>query len=112
MSGGPSRCKDVRTERAIVRLPQAQGIAVPKIGGIYNPGTDISRSFIGSDTTIEVKRRATGFAQLYDWLNDRDVLIGKADRQEPLVVVRMLLAAEIAKAATGTRTEYDKGRAA
>ena len=31
----------------------------------------ISMSFLGSDTTIEVKRRATGFAQLYDWLNDR-----------------------------------------
>jgi hypothetical protein len=60
---------------------QAQGIAVPKIVGIYNPGTDISISFLGSDTTIEVKRRATGFAQLYDWLNERDVIV-KADRRE------------------------------
>ena len=50
-----------------------------------------------SDTTIEVKRRANAFARLYDWLNDRDVLIGKANRQEPLVVLRMSLAAEIAK---------------
>ena len=64
---------------------------------------------VGSDTTIEVKRRATGFDQLYDWLNDRDVLIGKADRQEPLVVVRMSLAAVIAKAASA---ECDKGRTA
>jgi hypothetical protein len=40
------------------------------------------------------------------------VLIGKADWQEPLVVLRMSLAAEIAKAATGTCTECDKGRAA
>jgi hypothetical protein len=58
----------------------------------------ISMSFLGSDTTIEVKRRATGFAQLYDWLNDRDVLIVKADWQEPLVVLRISLAAEIAGA--------------
>ena len=65
---------------------------------MYNPGTDISMSFLGSDTTIEMKRRATGFAQLYDWLNDRDVLIGKADRQEPSVL-RMSLAVEIAKSA-------------
>jgi hypothetical protein len=65
---------------------------------MYNPATDISISFLGSDTTIEVKRRATGFAQLYDWLNDRDVLIGKADRQEPLVVPCVSLAAESAKA--------------
>ena len=88
--------ESTRMERAIVRVLQAQG-AVPKIGGIYNPGTDISMSFLGSDTTIEVKRGATGFAELYDWLNDRDMLIGKADRQEPLVVLRMSLAAEIAK---------------
>jgi hypothetical protein len=36
--------------------------------------------------------------QLYRWLNGRDVAILKADRQEPLVVLRMSLAAEIAKA--------------
>ena len=96
MSGRRSRDKGVRTERAIVRLLQAQGIAVPKIGGIYNPGTDISMSFLGSDTPIEVMLRATGFAQLYDRLNKRDMIV-KADRQEPSVVLRMSLAAEIAK---------------
>jgi hypothetical protein len=96
MSGRRSRDEAVRT---IVRLWQAQGIAAPKISGMYSPGTDIGRPFIGSDTTIEVKRRATGFAQLYDWLNDRDVLIGKADRQEPLVVPCVSLAAKIAKSA-------------
>ena len=52
----------------------------------------ISTSFLGSDTTIEVKRRATGFSQLYDLLNDRDVLIGKADWQEPSVVLCMSIA--------------------
>ena len=98
MSGRRSRCKGVRTGRAIVRLLHAQAIAAMKISGMYNTGTDISMSFLGSDTTIEVKRRATGFAQLYDWLSQRDVLIVKADRQEPLVVVRMSSAAEIAKA--------------
>jgi hypothetical protein len=36
------------------------------------------------------------FRSLHDWLNQRDVLI-KADRQEPLMVVRLSLAAEIAK---------------
>ena len=67
------------------------------IHAYYCPGTDISMSFLGSDTTIEVKRRATGFAQLYDRLNKRDMIV-KADRQEPLVIVRLSLAAEIAKA--------------
>ena len=41
-----------------------------------------------------MKCRAAGFRQLHDWLHRRDVLI---DRQEPLVVVRLSLAAEIAK---------------
>ena len=89
-----------RTDSAIGRRRDKgtrASIAAPKIGGIYNPGTDISMSFLGSDTTIEVKRRATGFAQLYDWLNERDMIV-KADRQEPLVIVRLSLAAEIAKA--------------
>ena len=49
---------------------------------------------------VEVKARAEGFRELYSWLDQRDVLIVKADRQEPLVVVRLSLAAEIAKAAT------------
>ena len=31
------------------------------------------------------------------WLDGRDVLIVKADRREPLVIVRLPLAAEIAK---------------
>jgi hypothetical protein len=33
------------------------------------------------------------------WLAERDVLIVKADRQEPLVVLRLSLAAQIAKLA-------------
>ena len=49
---------------------------------------------------IECKARAAGFRQLYDWLNERDVLIIKAEYQEPLVVVRLSLAAEIAKRTT------------
>jgi Holliday junction resolvase len=96
MSGRRSRDKGNRTERAVVRLLQAQGIAATKISGMYKPGADISISLLGSDRAVEVKCRAAGFRQLYDWLDQRDVLIVKADRQEPLVVVRLSLAAEIA----------------
>ena len=52
---------------------------------------------MGRDLCLEVKARADGFRELYGWLVDRDVLIVKADRQEPLVVVRLSLAGEIAK---------------
>src|SRR6516164_9590737 len=36
-----------------------------------------------------------GFVNRYSWLEGRDVLIVKADRQEPPVVLRLSLAAEI-----------------
>ena len=52
---------------------------------------------MGRDLCLEVKARAGGFRELYSWLDCRDVLIIKADRQEPLVIVRLSLAAEIAK---------------
>jgi Holliday junction resolvase len=100
MSGRRSRDKGNRTERAIVRLLQAQGIAATKISDMYRPGADISMSLLGSERAVEVKCRADGFRQLYDWLDRRDVLIVKSDRQEPLVVVRLSLAAEIAKRAS------------
>jgi hypothetical protein len=53
----------------------------------------------GRDLCVEVKARAHGFRELYCWLSGRDVLILKADRQKPLVVVRLSLAAEVAKLA-------------
>jgi Holliday junction resolvase len=98
MSGRRSRDKGARTERAIVRLLRAQGIVATKISGMYRPGADICMTLLGTDRAVEVKCRAAAFRELYGWLNDRDVLILKADRQEPLVVLRMSLAAEIAKA--------------
>jgi Holliday junction resolvase len=97
MSGRRSRDKGARTERAIVRLLQGKGLAATKVSGMYKPGTDISMPLLGSDRAIEVKCRAAGFRQLYDWLDKRDILIVKSDRQEPLVVVRLSLAVEIAK---------------
>ena len=54
-------------------------------------------TLLGRDLCIEAKARAQGFRELYSWLNERDALIVKADRLEPLVVVRLSLAAEFAK---------------
>jgi hypothetical protein len=50
----------------------------------------------GRHVTASTVRSA---ARLYDWLNDRDVLIGKADRQEQLVAHRVSPAAEIERRA-------------
>jgi Holliday junction resolvase len=100
MSGRRSRDKGARTERAIVRLLQGKGIPARKISGLYKPGADILVPILGVDRAVEVKCRAAGFSQLYEWLNNRDILIVKADRQEPLVVLRISLAAEITKGTT------------
>ncbi len=100
MSGRRSRSKGARTERSIVKALQASGIAAVRVplsgavGGRFRG--DIVLPLMGRDIFVEVKIRADGFRELYCWLNQRDVLIVKADRQEPLVVLRMSLAAEIA----------------
>ena len=117
MSGRRSRSKGARAERGIVNALLANGIAAARVplsgaGGGRFAG-DIVLPLLGRDLCVEVKARADGFRELYSWLDLRDVLIVKADRLEPLVILRMSLAAEIAKAATGTCAECDtKGRAA
>jgi hypothetical protein len=62
-------------------------------------GHDIDARVAGRDLRIEVKSRARGFGALYKFLEQRDVLVVKADRQEPLVIVPLRLALEIAQAA-------------
>src|SRR5690348_9569386 len=88
--GRASRDKGNRAERAIVLFLQDRGFAarVPlsgSAGGSYLG--DLIVPVIGIDRVVEVKVRAKGFAQLYAWLVDRDILIVRADRSEPLVVL-------------------------
>jgi Holliday junction resolvase len=103
MTGRRSRSKGARTERSIVNALKASGIAAVRVplsgavGGRF--AGDIVLPLLGRDLCVEVKCRAQGFRELYSWLDGRDVLIVKADRHEPLVVVRLSLAAEIAKVA-------------
>jgi hypothetical protein len=104
MSGGKaSRAKGNRVEREIVRRLQDHGFAAERVplsgaaGGKYVG--DLSVPLMGVDRTVEVKVRRTGFRQLYDWLSDRDFLIVRADRLQPLVVIPLRLAIEIAEAA-------------
>jgi hypothetical protein len=101
MSGGSaSRQKGNRAERAIVKFLQERGFAAERIplsgsaGGSYVG--DLTVPILEVDRCIEVKCRADGFRELYKWLQDRDILILRADRSEPLVVFPLKLAAEIA----------------
>jgi hypothetical protein len=101
MSGRRLRREGARTERSIVHALQANGIAAVRVplsgavGGRF--AGEIILPLMGRDLYVEVKARADGFRELCRWLNERGLLIVKADRQEPLVVVRLSLAAEIAK---------------
>lgn len=101
--GRGSRQKGDRAERAIVKFLQARGFAAERVplsgsaGGSYKG--DLTVPVAGRDLVAEVKCRADGFRELYAWLVERDVLIVKADRREPLVVLPLSLAADIATAA-------------
>jgi N6-adenosine-specific RNA methylase IME4 len=111
MSGLRSRRKGMRNERRLVHALQNEGFAAEKISGMYKPGADISVPLLGVDRAVEVKSRSTGFAQLYRWLQDRDALVIRADRKEPLVVVPLKLAIEIAKAAErGKHFRHEDGK--
>jgi hypothetical protein len=106
--GRRSRQKGNRAERAIVHALQEHGFAgerVPLSGAARGRfGGDVSVPLLGVDRRVEVKARANGFRRLYDWLGDHDFLIVKADRLEPLVVVPLKLAIEIAAVAEGRRS--------
>jgi Holliday junction resolvase len=92
MSGRRSRAKGARTQRSIVNLLQGRGIAAVRVplsavGGRF--AGDVVLPLMDRDLCVEVKARAEGFRELYKWLDGRDVLIVKADRREPLVIVRL-----------------------
>jgi Holliday junction resolvase len=88
------------TERRIINALRANGIAAVRVplsgvaGGRF--AGDVVPPLLGRDLCVEVKVRPDGFRELYYWRNQRDVLIVKADRQEPLVVLRLSLAMEAA----------------
>jgi Holliday junction resolvase len=101
--GRASRQKGDRAERAIVRSLQNAGFAAERVplsgsaGGSYVG--DLTVPLLGVDRCVEVKVRANGFVELYRWLADRDLLIVRADRQRPLVIIPLDLATKIAVAA-------------
>ena len=64
---------------------------------------DLTVPILGRDRVVEVKVRASGFSQLYAWLDGRDLLVVRADRKEALAIVPLTLGLEIATAAERNR---------
>src|SRR5687767_2265451 len=115
MSGKRSRDKGARGERHLVNFLQGYGFAAERVplsgamGGRF--GADVSIPIGGKDRRAEVKVRANGFKQIYDWLSDDvDYLIHKSNRNEWLVTLRLRDGIEIAKHAEGQRSEQTKVR--
>jgi Holliday junction resolvase len=100
MGGRASRDKGNRLERQLVKILQAAGFAaerVPLSGAARGRfRADVSVPLLGVDRRVEAKSRGDGFRELYAWLADADFLVVKSDRHDPLVVLPLKLALEIA----------------
>jgi hypothetical protein len=94
MSESGPHSKGARAERDIVSIAAVRVPLSGETGGRF--AGDVILPLMGRDLCVEVMARADGLRELYSWLTGRDVLIVKVDRQEPLVIVRLSLAAEIA----------------
>jgi hypothetical protein len=94
-----SRDKGARGERLIVDRMRAAGFdaqRVPLSGAALGMfAGDIVATVCRENWRGEVKLRAKGFSQIYGWLGPHQFLIVKADRQEPLIVMRLSDAARI-----------------
>lgn len=89
--GKSQRDKGYRTEN-LVRLKAIQhgceAYRVPLSGGASIKGDVVVNKPGSKDNwTLEIKCRASGFKQIYDWIEDNDALVIKADRQRELVVM-------------------------
>jgi Holliday junction resolvase len=102
---GPRR-KGNLAERAVVKFLRDRGVLADRVplsgsaGGRYRG--DVIIPVAGVDRRCEVKCRGDAFRRLYQWLDGNDLLIVRADRKEPLVILPLRLAAEIAAKAAPT----------
>jgi Holliday junction resolvase len=89
----PSKRKGNSFEREVVSILKAYGIEAERVplsgscGGSHTGDIDIAIGCYG--LKAECKRRAKGFARLYQWLAENSLLIVRDDHCEPLVVMRL-----------------------
>ena len=99
MSGKKSRDKGLRGERSLVNLLRGYGFEaerVPLSGAAGGQFTGDLRVQVGDRSlSCELKVRADGFKQLYDWLGGNDCLVVKADRKPPVLVIPLPVAVRL-----------------
>ena len=88
--GKKSRDKGARGEREIVNILLGAGYRAKRTAPLQtfqkNNAPDVLIETDKGQITVEVKLRADGFKQIYQWLGENDLLIIKADRKEPLAI--------------------------
>lgn len=93
---GSAKRKGDSGEREIVDLFTLHDIPahrVPLSGSVKTAegryAGDVRFTLNGTEWTGEVKRRANGFKQDYQWLEEGEVLFKRADRKDWLVTMRL-----------------------
>jgi Holliday junction resolvase len=85
------RDKGWRTENNVRKKALDHGLEgsyrVPLSGGASIKGDVVVKG--KGDWVLEIKCRANGFKQIYDWMGDNDALVIKADNKPELVVLDM-----------------------
>lgn len=87
--GKKSRDKGYRLEHELVEKLKEMGLSAERIPLSGAVGGSFSGDLIVNGKIAEVKGRAEGFKNLYNWLEGRDILFIRADRKEWLAVVRL-----------------------
>ena len=89
--GKAQRDKGWRTENNVRKKALHHGLEgsyrVPLSGGASIKGDVVVKG--KGDWVLEIKCRANGFKQIYDWMGDNDALVIKADNKPELVVLDM-----------------------
>lgn len=85
--GKPSRDKGARFERRVAKM--LGGSRVPLSGAVKTDAAFRDDVIDLHGDRYECKVRARGFSMLYRWIEDTFALVIAADREEPLVVLRM-----------------------
>ncbi len=95
--GMKSRRKGARVELEILHQLQDAGIIAEKLSSAWRKTHDLHARSGETEFSIEIKCRANGFKQLYQWLVPVDLLIVRADREEALAVLPLSVLIELIK---------------
>jgi len=85
-----SKAKGDRFERKIVRIASEMGFDAYRNRMSRAPDGKGHWDVCINGLTFEVKKRKDGFKLIREWLDDNEGVIIGADRDEPLVVLRLV----------------------